>query len=195
MALKTITPPTAEPVTVQEAKLHLRVDSNEEEAYIASLIQTAREHIETAILHRSLVTRTLEYVISRFPCGAGSIQLPMPPLLTITSVIYTDSVNVEHTITAAAYCVNADASPGIILPAYGTAWPADTLAPSGAVHIRYTAGYGLPAVVPQSFKSAIKLLVGHLYANRELMVSTNLQNMPLAIDSLCADRCYMKTED
>ena len=193
MALKIVTAPAVEPVTLAEAKLHLRVDGTDQDTLIAGLIQAAREHLETVILGRALVTQTLEYVVSRFPCW--EMPLPRPPLQSVTTVKYTDSLNAEHTLSNTLYCLNIDRSPGLLTPAYGKSWPTATLAPTGAIRIRYVAGYGLAAAVPQAFKQAILLLVGHLYANRELTSAQALTVVPLAVDSLCADRCFGNWED
>jgi uncharacterized phiE125 gp8 family phage protein len=140
MALKVITPPAVEPITLAEAKLHCRVDGTDENTLISGLIQAAREHIENILLKRALVTQTLEYVISAFPCG--DILLPRPPLQSVTSIKYTNSAGAETTIAPADYIVNSDCSPGLVTPAYGKYWPSATLRSSGGIRIRYVAGYG-----------------------------------------------------
>jgi uncharacterized phiE125 gp8 family phage protein len=193
MALKVITPPTVEPVSLTEAKLHLRVDGAAEDTLIAGLIQAAREHIENVLTHCTLCTQTLEYVISQFPGGCEAIQLPRPPLQSVTSIKYTDSADVIHTMNAADYCVNTDGNPGLVTPAYELSWPSSSLAPSGAVRIRYVAGWGAAASVPQALKQAILLLVGHLYENRAVMVNSQVQGeMPFAVTALCGGYlCFM----
>ena len=195
MAIKIITPPGSEPVTLQEAKLHLRVDGDDEDTLIMGLIQAAREHVENVLTHTSLCTQTLEYVISQFPDFAlptgKPIFLPRPPLQSVTSIIYTDIAGVPHTMSAADYVVNADENPGIIVPAYGKTWPAAVVSPTGGIRIRYVAGWGLPATVPQSLKQAILLLVGHFYDNRGVMVQSALAEMPMAVTALCNSYiCY-----
>ncbi len=185
MGLKIITPPAVEPVTLQEAKLHLRVDGEDEDTLIQGLIQAAREHVETILTHTALCTQTLEWVTDAFPDCWEAIELPRPPLQSVTSIKYTDSANVVHTMSASDYCVNIDGFPGTITPAYGLSWPGDALAPSGAVRVRYVAGWGLPAAVPQSLKQAILLLIGHFYDNRGVMVSSALAEMPFAVNALC----------
>jgi uncharacterized phiE125 gp8 family phage protein len=195
MALKIITPPAVEPVTMAEVKLHLRVDGNDEDPLLTGLIQAAREHVEIVLLHRALVTQTLEYVISSWPCLRG-IQLPRPPLASVTTIKYKDATGlVETTWSATQYVVNTDVSPGEIVPAYGCSWPSATLYPSGGIRVRYVAGYGLAAAVPQAIKAAILLLVGHLYENRQLASDKVLTEIPFAVNALCSDPCYMVAED
>ena len=94
---------------------------------------------------------------------------------------------------AVYYCVNTDGNPGLVTPAYGLSWPAVSLAPSGAVRIRYVAGWGAAASVPQSLKQAVLLLVGHLYENRAVMVNSQVQGeMPFAVSALCDGyMCFM----
>ena len=193
MALKVIPPPAVEPVSLTETKLHLRVDGAAEDTLISGLIQAAREHIENVLTHCALCTQTLEYVISQFPDDCEAIQVPRPPLQSVTSIKYTDSADVVHTMDAGDYCVNTDGNPGLVTPAYGLSWPSVSLASSGAVRIRYVAGWGLADAAPQSLKQAILLLVGHLYENRAVMVNSQVQGeMPFAVSALCDGyMCFM----
>ncbi|AMU86674.1 head-tail connector protein [Dehalococcoides mccartyi] len=191
MAIKIITPPASEPVSLSEAKLHLRVDTSADDTYISNLITAARQYLESVALQKTLGTQTLEYVLSQFPCG--EIQIPRPPLQSITSIKYTDSEGVEHTIDSGDYIVNTDCSPGLVVPAYGSDWPSNSLIPSGGIRIRYQAGY---TTVPEMFKHAIKLLIGHWYENRGTVSFGSIpSNIQFTINALCGDRCYGVWED
>ncbi len=143
MAIKVITAPASEPVTLAEAKLHLKVDGTDEDSLIQTYIQTAREHIEDTC-HRALVTQTLEYVISRWPEN-DLLELPRPPLQSVTSIKYKDTTGlVETTWSSGEYVVNADETPGMVVPAYGKSWPTAALYPRAGIRVRYQAGYGAP---------------------------------------------------
>ncbi len=75
---KTVVEPTEEPVTLQEAKTHLRVDHDADDTLIMGLIATARRSCEFGA-RRSFVTQTREMALCAWPPASG-FQLPMPPL-------------------------------------------------------------------------------------------------------------------
>lgn len=164
MALKLITAPASEPVTLAEAKLHLRVETGvtDDDAWITATIQAARERAEH-ITNRAFITQTWELALDAFP--AAEIKLPKPPLASITSVSYTDSAGVDQTLSNTLYTPDLYSTPGWLLPAYGTSWPA-TRASANAVRVRYVAGYGAAAAVPQGIKNWMLLVIGQLYAER-----------------------------
>ena len=57
MELERVTAPGVEPVSVTEAKAHLRVSGSSEDTYIGALIKVATEHAES-YLNRRLVQQT-----------------------------------------------------------------------------------------------------------------------------------------
>lgn len=165
-----ITGPAVEPVTLAQAKLHLRVDMPEDDTLIEGLIIAARQWVEQ-YCRRALVSQTWELHLDSWPSGA--VYLPWPPLVSVTSIKGTDEAGVETTVSASNYQADTFSVPGrVTLKSTGT-WPATTLRPGGCA-VRYVAGYGAAADVPQVFKQAILLLVGHLYENREDVIATGV---------------------
>lgn len=171
MPTKLITAPTEYPITVAEAKAQCRVEHTAEDDLIQSLIAAATDYLEI-ILRRQLVTATWE---TRLDCFEDIIELPKPNLLTVVTIKYIDIDGVEQTIDEADYVVDTFSQPGRVYPAYNTCWPShrDEL---NAVRIRFTAGYGLAASVPEAVKHMIKLLVGHWYLNREDVVTGTISS-------------------
>jgi uncharacterized phiE125 gp8 family phage protein len=184
MAWKLVTAPTSEPVTVAEAKAHLRVDLSDDDVLIESLITAARVHIEDAT-SRALITQTWRINLDDWP-PCGYLCLPRPPLQSVTSVVYTDSAGTAATLSASKYAADTDSEPGRIVLNCGQTWPVTTLATSNPIVITYIAGYGAAAAVPQQLKQAILLLLGHWYENREgsIVGSGGVSPIPFAIDSL-----------
>lgn len=163
MNLRTITPPVIEPVSLETAKLHLRVDHNADDTLITSYIKSARE-LGEGLARRAFMTQTLELVLDGFP-AARALKLPRPPLQSVTSVKYFDTDNVEHTWTD--YVVDARSDPGRLI---FKSTPSTGLVESGAVVVRFVAGYGATAAsVPGTFVQGILLTVGHWYENREIV--------------------------
>ena len=161
MSLKEISPPAEEPVTLQEARTHLRLESGEDE-YISNLIVAARRHSES-FQGRAYITQTWDVYMNAFP--RGCIKVPLPPLQEIVFVKYMDSAEVLQTLDPSDYAVDCYSEPGLICPAYGKSWPA-TYPEINAVQIRFVAGYGTAADVPQEVKHAILLKVADLYEHR-----------------------------
>jgi len=185
MALKLITAPATEPVTSAEAKAHLRVDTTADDTLIGTLITVARMHVENH-LRRALITQTWELVLDAFP-ARNVIQLPMPPLASITSIKYTDEAAVEATFSSTAYAVDTDSTRGRVVLKSGESWPSVTLAATSGVRVRYVAGYGAAANVPQAIKQAILLLIGTLYENRESVLvaqGVTVMELPFGVNVL-----------
>lgn len=173
--------PAAEPVTLAEAKLHLRVDGGDEDALIGSLVTAARQTCESAS-GRSFVTQTWKLTLDHF--RGWLIELPRPPLQSVTSIVYVDPAGVSQTLSASLYEVDVTSPTGTVAPIWSGYWPA-TQYKRQAVAITYVAGYGAASAVPEAIKAAIKLLVGHYYENREAVVTgMTASELPLGVGSL-----------
>jgi uncharacterized phiE125 gp8 family phage protein len=172
--------PEAEPVSLAEAKLHLRQDITDDDTLIGSLVTAARRYCEKRI-GQQFVTATWRLAIDAFPCGVhgGLIELPNPPLVEVDSITYVDTNGEVQTLDESFYQVDASSRPGRLAPVYGQRWPS-ARRQLNAVTIDFVAGYGAAAAVPETIKQAILLLVGHWYANREAVVVGTI-NGPLQI--------------
>jgi len=182
MNLKLITAATTEPVSLIEAKAHLRVTDSNSDTLISSLIKTARQHCEN-FTGRALASQTFELIMDSFP---SVIELPMPPVTSLIAtdcgIKYKDSDGVETTLASTEY-IFYDSEPAVIVNAYGKSWPTFIPYPIGAVKVRYVAGY--TTNIPEPIKQAIMLLVGHLYENREAINIGNIINeVPFGVTTL-----------
>ena len=167
--LTQLSPPAAEPLTLAEAKLHLRVDADitDDDSLITALIVTARQQAEHRT-GRALVSQQWRYAIDAFP--VDSLELPLPKLLSVQSVTYLDSDGTRQTLANTEYDVITDELVGRLIPAYGKSWPSCREWP-GSVQVSYTCGYGAAADVPQSIKAWMLLAIGAWYENREALTS------------------------
>lgn len=172
--------PVEEPITLAEAKTHCRVDHSADDDYLAALIRAAREVCEKEI-GRAFVTQSLRMTMECFPPGV--IELPRPPLISVTSIQYYDISHVLQTLPATQYEVDTDSDPGRVAPGFFFYWPV-TYSMLGAVAINYTAGYGGRADVPQSIKQAMLLDIGHWYENRSAVEPGAMQPVPMAASML-----------
>jgi uncharacterized phiE125 gp8 family phage protein len=185
--LKLVTGPTDEPLTVEEARTHLRAGHTLEDGYIGSLVIVARRWVEQ-VTGRALVSQTWDYALDCFPRGP-TIKIPRAPLRSVESVTYygRDLVT-EMVLDPSLYQVDTLRDPGVIALRDGASWPSDWLRTSSGVVVRFVAGYGDEAAdVPADIVHAIKLLVGEMYAFREPEITgTIISKVGFAVDALLA---------
>jgi uncharacterized phiE125 gp8 family phage protein len=186
MAAVVVTPPEALPVSLEEAKTQLRVDSGDDDSYIQSLVVAATTTLDgpAGWLGRALVTQTLELRSDGFGCE--EICLPYPPILAVESIVYDDLSGVAQTVSPDVYrLVGGPDAPRLAL-AYGKTWP-QTRSQSEAVRVRYSAGWPVIENVwtgPEAIKHCIRVLVAELYANREASAEPGRVELPFAVTAL-----------
>lgn len=181
MALTLNTAPAEEPVTLIEAKSHLRVTSTDDDTLITTLITVAREMAET-FTNRVLITQTWEWRRDAFV--PWTLEVPLAPLASVANIQYIDGNGDTQTLASTEYTVDANSEPGRITPAYGKFWPV-TRYQINAVTITFVAGYGDAADVPTPIKQAILLIIGELYARREAAIAgAPIMEVPLGVKAL-----------
>lgn len=160
--------PATEPVTLAEAKTHVRVDSADHDAELTSLITRARMLCES-LTQRQFITATWSVKFDAFPF-ARKIVFPRPPLQSVSQVSYFDVNDNAQTYASSNYRVHTGDVYGVLELVNMATWPttSDRL---DAVTITYVAGYGDNASdVPEPLKQAMLLLIGHWFSNRESVV-------------------------
>lgn len=177
MEPRLVTAPAEEPVTLAEAKAHLRLEHNEDDVYVESLITAARQYVEQ-ICWRRVVTQEWELVLGGFP-GADEISLAKEDLKSVESVQYVDANGDEQTLSPDVYAVDAVSEPGRVVLAPGQSWPA-TAEREDAVRVRFKAG------CPRPVAQAILLLVSQMYEHRTPEVHGALAQVHFAVDALLA---------
>lgn len=181
MGLVRTVEPSDTPVCVDDAMRHLRIDEEDDAADLAGYIAAATRYAEQ-YLGRQIVSATWKYTLDAFP-DEDVIELPRPPLVSVTSVQYVDTDGATQTFSSSNYSVLTTPTPGRISLGYEKSWP-DTREQDEAVTITYVAGYGAAESVPASIKQAILMLVGHWYERREASSVVAVTPVPMAVDSL-----------
>jgi uncharacterized phiE125 gp8 family phage protein len=179
--------PAEEPVTLAEAKAHLRVDHDDEDALISSLITAARQHMDgrAGVLGRAIIdqTHTLTFHYDDMPTGSERVWLPVNTASSLTSVAYYDGSNSLVTLTSTVldtYDFVASEWWAYVQPKGDLIWP-DVYDRADAMTITYVAGFGGADDVPQPIKQAMLLLIGHLYENREAAAATTIAEVPMGV--------------
>ena len=181
MALVLTSAPAQEPVTVSEAKAHLRVDGEAEDALIASLILTSRLHIESA-LGLALITQSWRVTYDRWP-EAPQIELPLHPLQSVDEVRVIDPAGDATVVSASQYLVDIASQPPRLIRRTAIAVPGQ---PARGIEIDFTAGFGDdPDDVPAPIRQALLLLVAHWYEHRDpIEVGAADTAVPAAVSQL-----------
>lgn len=182
-SLKRTVDPALEPVSLAEAKLHLKMDGvTEDDALILALISAAREWVEQST-RRALITQTWRLKGNELPLSER-LELPRPPLQSVSSFTYVDDGGSTSTWSSSKYSVLTDSEPGIVAVNYGEVWPS-IRDQEDAFTVTYVAGYGaLPASVPAPLRQAILLLVGSMYMNREATSAVKVETVPFGVEAL-----------
>lgn len=206
--------PKVEPISLAEAKAHLRVDITDDDAVIQNYIRAARTNLER-VYDVAFITQSLVLGRDYFPnvygvgfspssgwwLGStwlaqydlqqlryGYIDLPRWPTQSVTSVTYLDPTGAAQTWASSNYLLDADSRPSRLTLNLGKTFPATAPLP-GAVKVEVVAGHTIPELVPDDWKSALKLYLGELYENREdTIVDTRIiaVDIPKGVDYLMA---------
>jgi uncharacterized phiE125 gp8 family phage protein len=183
--LTLVTGPTAEPVSLAEAKDHLRISDAAADGILTGYLLAARQHLETTY-GIALAAQTFDLVLDDLPCSSTKpIELPRNPVQSITSVQYVDVNGATQTWAGANYFLDSNRQPARLLPVSGQPWPT-VLNIANAVTVRFVAGYAATKV-PEQIRHALLLLVSHFHENREpVNVGNIITPMPMSIDALMA---------
>jgi uncharacterized phiE125 gp8 family phage protein len=176
--------PVVEPVSLAEAKVQCRVDVEDSDAYISSLIAVARQYVEE-MCDITLLTSVWEARYDLFPIW--SINLPRPPMAPgNVTVTYRRGDGTNGTLSSdnGDFRVDTNVIPGRIYPNWAQSWPA-TRGDENSVTVRYSAGYGPDGrTAPPVAKHLILLLVSHWYDSRQLAVTGGQVQVPYTFRTL-----------
>lgn len=176
---KVTSAPATEPITLTVAKSHLKVDSSDEDDLLTILIQSARETVEN-FTNRSLITQTRTMKLDEFP-KCSHIDLINGPVQSVTSVYYYNDDDSNTLLASSDYYTDLDS--GIPRIKIINSWPG-TYDRLNAVTITYVCGYGAASAVPAPLRSALLLILGHLYENRQQVVAGTSMEIPFGAQEL-----------
>jgi uncharacterized phiE125 gp8 family phage protein len=184
MSLILTSQPALEPISLAEAKAHLRLDTSTEDLLITALISTARLQIEAA-LSIALIHQTWTYVLDRWP-PTPNINLPLSPVAELLAVRTFDQDHLPTPQPLTAFQLDGSATPPRLRRNASTTAP--TLRAMNAIEISFIAGFGAtPASVPAPIRQALLLLVAHWFEHRDPADAEQpATTIPDAISSLIA---------
>lgn len=178
------TAPTTEPVTLSEVKAHLRlaVSAAEASAYSAEddwftrSIAAARRMAEQE-LGRALITQTWYAYYDKWPAGRF-IELPYPPLASVTNVKYRLEDDTGYDNTFSDVIIDSVVEPGRIVLEANEYWPTEALYPVNPIQVEFICGYGAASAVPSGIRSAILLQLSDLHEERgDVLIGPSSKNL------------------
>lgn len=157
----TIVEPVSEPITLSEAKNYLKVDFDDDNDLITSLITSARVRLEK-YAGVAMTARTLQAVayVDEF------IELPYAPINTITKVEYWDNQEWVE-ISLGQYNILGTTYKKVYMSAFSHM----------EFRFTYTCGY---ATTPSVMKTAMFKILADLYDYRESSVEDSKPNANIA---------------
>jgi uncharacterized phiE125 gp8 family phage protein len=190
MALRLITPPDGEPVTLADARRHLQLADadTEHDAWITARIPSIRRQAEAAT-RRAFMTQTWRKSLDAFPECEGAIELLPAPVSAVTSVTYVDTAGATITMVEDTdYQVDLESEPARVLPAYGKYWPTARWDTANAVQVTFTAGVADAADVSSVVKFWILERLATTFAFREQTTEDGKALPPPDFEVLDPDR-------
>jgi uncharacterized phiE125 gp8 family phage protein len=180
MNYKLITPASTFPVTLAQARTHLRLvpygtpESHPDDEYIDDLLIPSATSWVEEYLEAFLATQTIEIALNELK---SKVELPYGNVQSVTSVKVLED-GVETIVSTDVYSLNDYVKPANLYLNLGQSWPSyDEV--DNAVKIRYVVGY---ATAPSPIMSAILLIIGHLYENRQENLSgVTINDLPMGV--------------
>lgn len=173
MILKCVKQPETEPITQIDVEGQIRLlDLSDESVTIETFISAIRQRAESET-RRALNTQEWWLILDSFPSGRGKLEIPLPPLQSVDSIVYFDITNVAQTLDPTFYRVVAESEPAYVVPVVNQNWP-ETINDVGVVTVKFTCGYGdNSGDVPAAIRQWMLLNIANLYENRETIAIGN----------------------
>ena len=181
--------PSAEPITLDELKTHLRISGTDEDAYLTSLIEEVRQEAEDQT-GLAFITQSWQLTLDRWPAARedwwdgereahidvlyggdranyASVRLPRYPLLTVDTInVYSEDGVATAVTIADVFDVDTQSLRGRLTIKRGAVWPI-ALQANNAIEVNYTSGYGAAATaVPAPIKRALRQMAAYAYEHR-----------------------------
>ena len=182
MRLKRISDQTDELISVEAVKIDrgLPLDFEDHDVLIEGLIRTARNFVETKLRGRVTLLQTwLQTELEFRDC----MRLGALPAVEVLSVKYIDTDGEQQTLPTTEYALDNNGDLHYLRKAYGKTWPA-VREQYNSVEITYTAGHSPYEIELERIKTAMMLIIGHLYETREATAPVRLEEVAFGVDAL-----------
>jgi len=160
MSFRRTTDPTVEPVTLKDFRDWAGIDSVDDTAKLTMILRAARELCEK-YLEMALMEQSWTVAVDAWP-SEGRLELPMPPLISITELRYSDADGNFTAVDSSNYWIDTNAKPGVLYLKDGVS--VTTTRSQRGIEVEYKAGFGTDADdVPNDFKAAVLQAAADIY--------------------------------
>lgn len=173
IAAQVVTDVAVEPISLSDAKAHLRISHSADDAWVTSAIKRARETAEH-ICERSFASKTLRIVL---PHWSAAIELPNGPVNAVSHVKYLDQDGAEQTLSAQSYYLDTKSAIAFVRRMPGVTYPLLSER-EDSVRVQYTAGTWVAP--PHSAIEFMLLLLGSMNEYREADAEVAVQRIGFA---------------
>jgi len=181
--LRVVSPSVVAPLTLAEAKAHLRVDADDDDhdAVIGALLAAASAHVEQWLGYPLLVGQM--ELTAPAPRGADPVPLAAGPVVVVSGV---------EIMTAGVYAAlpggdwvyrQTGPNSGRIRLVGAARWPVVD-DDDAALRVSLAAGWAAPGDIPFPLRAAIMLTLGDLFTNRDGKIVSNMVRNPAVLDLL-----------
>jgi len=178
-------PPALEPLSLLEAKAHLKVETIIDDDLITRLIITARQQVESWI-DKVLISQSWKIYLDNWPAD-GEIRLPVCPIMQVDDLRTYSDEDIAAVVDPSHYYVDLAATPQRLILRGSRTWLKPGR-PVNGIEIEVTAGYGLDGdSVPAPLREAMLLLIAQWYENRQLeCANASSSPVPTTLQALFA---------
>lgn len=180
--------PAAEPLTLVQAKAHLRVEVADDDALITTLISAAREWSQQ-YTGRLWITQTWRIGIPQCEVEElyelDGLALPLHPVQSAT-VTYYDESDAAQTLAGSSYYLDVFGEAArVVLKSSVTPPIVNTDRPT-PIYVDAVCGYGasaasIPSGLREALQASMLLQIGTLYAQREELVVGTIAAAPAPV--------------
>ena len=185
MTLLVVAPPSGGLISLADAKAQCRVEADDDDTLFSALILAASATVE-AETQRRFLSQTVAWVLDCWPDRALPIAAGRPDLISVSSVAYVDSAGVQQTLDPSLYWSRPAGETLRVIRRRFAVWP--LLGDAAEPVVVSVAITGVLADVPPAARHACRLLVAHLWRNREAVVGVENRDssteLPLGVESL-----------
>jgi uncharacterized phiE125 gp8 family phage protein len=166
-AFKVVTPATSNPITLTEAKTHLKVDTTADDTFITNLIKSATSSAQE-YTNRFFIATTIQQVGDKWEDISNLLK---SPVASVTNIKYVDTSGSLQTLNTNVYFVDDVNKPARIGLKPNQSFP-EIIDRLNAVQVNYVVGIAAgPDEVDEGIRQALLLTIGNWYQNRQAVVT------------------------